>query len=77
MTSRDDDLRAFARRPRAEVQALKLAAHARSGEERLRAAAAMADHLAATASAASRAEDLLHHVALAARLGRFDRVRVR
>jgi hypothetical protein len=72
-----EDLRAFARRPRAEVYALKLATHARTTGDRIRAAAALAEHSAARTSAAARAEDLLHHIALAARLGRFERVRLR
>ena len=66
------DLRAFALRPRAEV-----ATHARTTDDRLRAAAALAEHSAARTSAAARAEDLLHHIALAARLWRFERVRLR
>jgi hypothetical protein len=70
------DLRAFARRHRAEVQALKREAHARSPEARLRAAGALAEALSPEL-ARGRAEDLLHHVELAARLRRFDRVRVR
>lgn len=67
-------MRAFALRPRVEVQALKAATHAASLDRRKQAADSMAELLR---SRTDRTEDLLHHVEVQARLARIEDGRAR
>lgn len=74
MPRRRDDLRAFALRSRAEVQALKAASHAASLDRRKRAADSIAELLC---SRTDRTADLLHHVELQVLLARVEHRRSR